>query len=311
MEQNISIGIDIGGNKTNLGLVSENGTVIDSVRMPVEGLNTPESHIRQVCITVENLLAKNSLQKSAIHCAGVGVAGTADIKTGHVDYCPNLGWEDVLAGDLFKKQLNMDVIVSQDSRAAAWAEYLLGAGRGFQSSICVTVGTGIGCGIILDGKIFHGAMNTAGEVGHTIFMKNGRLCNCGRQGCLERYSSGTGVFERAFEVYPEKFRDLPHKAETVFKLAYANDPEMLGVINEVVEDLAIGIANAVSIISPQAVIISGGLCDHEELVIQPLRRLIIHYGYHSWARKDQLQIVKAMLGSEAPMVGAALLYKAI
>ena len=184
--------------------------------------------------------------------------GTADTKTGLVEYCPNLGWEDVPAGAIFKHYLGADVMIAQDSRLAAWAEYLLGAGRNYHSFICVAIGTGIGSGIIIDGKIFHGALNTAGEIGHSVFQKDGRLCNCGNHGCLERYSSGTGMFEQALEAYPEKFIDRPHQAETMFDLAYAGDQDMLRLIRRMVEDLAMGIANAVSLLSPEAVIISGG-----------------------------------------------------
>jgi glucokinase len=311
MENLISVGIDIGATKANIGLITEEGNIIDSTRLSVSGVREPDILISQICNGVEILLTKNNIEKTKIHSVGVGVPGTADIKTGHVEYCPNLGWEDIPAGSMFQKKLNMDVIVSQDSRVAAWAEYLLGAGRPYKSMFCVAIGTGIGGGIILDGKIFHGAMNTAGEIGHTIFSKHGRHCNCGLDGCLERYCSGTGIFERAFEEYPQKFADLPHKSESVFTLAYDNDKEMLRLINEVVDDLAIGIANAVSILSPEAVIISGGLCEHNTLIIEPLRQKVNKFGYHSWSRKNILQIEKAQMGSEAPMVGAALLYKAI
>jgi glucokinase len=311
VSETISVGIDIGGTKANIGLVTSSGRVIDSVRIAVQSQLSPESFIQTLCLGVERLIEKNGLQKDEIAFYGVGVPGTADYKTGLVEYCPNLGWEDVPAGEIFKKFLGADVVVSQDSRLAAWAEYLLGAGRNFRSSLCLTLGTGIGGGIIVDGKIFHGAMNTAGEVGHSVFQKDGRACNCGNHGCLERYSSGTGIIDRALEAYPEKFVDRPHKSETVFELAYAGDQDMLRLIRCVVEDLAVGIANAVSILSPEAVIISGGLCEHEELVIQPLKELVNHYGYHSWVRKHQLKIEKAQLGPEAPMVGAALLYKAL
>ena len=192
----------------------------------------------------------------------------------------------------------------------AWAEYLLGAGRKYRSMICVALGTGIGSGIIMDGRIFHGAMNTAGEIGHCVFEKDGRPCNCGRRGCLERYCSGTGIIQRALEAFPEKFAGLPHRSESVFQLAYAGDQDVLALIRSVVEDLAVGIANAVSILSPQAVIISGGLCDHDELIVKPLVQLVNQYGYRSWARKKLLKIEKAQMGSDAPMIGAALLYKA-
>jgi glucokinase len=311
MNEPISLGIDIGATKANLGLVTASGKIVDSVRVPIEHDLNAEQFIQKLCRSAEQLVASHGLKKEDVHFFSAGVPGTADYKTGLVEYCPNLGWEDVPAGEIFKKNLGVDVSISQDSRLAAWAEYLLGAGRGFNSIICVTVGTGIGCGIVLDGKIFHGSMNTAGELGHSVFEKDGRPCNCGNHGCLERYSSGTGVFDRAFEAYPDKFVDRPHKSETVFGLAYAGDQDMLGLIRRVVEDLAVGIANAVSILSPEAVIISGGLCEHDELVVKPLKELVDQYGYYSWVRKKQLKIEKAQMGPEAPMVGAALFYKAL
>ena len=309
--KNISAGIDIGGTKVQIGLLDGNGSVIASQRLPVQGDLDAENLIKAICEDLTGLLKASQLKKSDLISFGVGVPGTADIQTGNIEYCPNLGWEDVPAGEIFRKYLERDVIICQDSRCAAWAEFLLGAGRKYQSMICVAVGTGIGSGIIVDGKIFHGAMNTAGEIGHCIFEKDGRPCNCGRRGCLERYCSGTGIIQRALEAFPGKLTDLPHKSESVFQLAYEGDPDVLALIQSVVEDLAIGIANVVSIISPQAVIISGGLCDHDELIVKPLERLVNQYGYHSWIRKNLLRIEKAQTGSDAPMIGAALLYKTL
>jgi glucokinase len=311
MDKDISIGIDIGGTKIHFGLVSGSGQVIDDQSIPFNNNLGANAMIETVCKHVENILEKNQMKKEDILSFGVGVPGTADMKTGNVEYCPNIGWEDVPAGEIFRDSLGRDVIVAQDSRCAAWAEYLLRTGHKYQSMICLTLGTGIGCGIILDGKIFNGAMNTAGELGHCIFEKDGRACKCGRRGCLERYCSGTGIIQRALEEFPQKLANLPHKSESVFQLAYEGDQDALALIQEVVKDLAIGIANAVSILSPEAVIISGGLCDHEELIVAPLERLVNQYGYHSWSRKKQLRIEKAQTGSGAPMIGAALLYKAL
>ncbi len=311
MTELLSVGIDIGATKANIGLVTAAGRIIDAVRVPAQRELSAERFIETLCHAVEQLLKANGLTKADCIFYGVGVPGTADYVTGLVEYCPNLGWEDVPAGAVFKKYLGADVTISQDSRLAAWAEYLLGAGRNYNSLICVTIGTGIGSGIIVDGKIFHGALNTAGEIGHSVFEKDGRACNCGNHGCLERYSSGTGMIDRALEAYPGKFVDRAHKAETIFELAYAGDQEMLSLIRQVVADLAVGIANAVSILSPEAVIISGGLCIHDELIVKPLRELVNQYGYHSWVRKKRLKIEQAQLGPEAPMVGAALLYKAL
>jgi glucokinase len=311
MIERVHVGIDIGATKANLGLVTEVGDVLDSDRVPVRSDISAGSFIQTLSQQVEGLLSSNELTKGQIAFYGAGVPGTADVSTGMVEYCPNLGWQDIQAGELFKEHLGVDVKVAQDSRLAAWAEYLLGAGIGYQTIICVTLGTGIGSGIIIDGKIYHGALNTAGELGHTVFRKDGLPCSCGNRGCLECYSSGTGIIERALQVFPEKFNSMPHKSESVFELAYRGDREVLGFIRGVVEDLAVGIANAVSLISPEAVIISGGLCEHESLIIEPLRELVNHYGYYSWVRKKRLKIEKAHLGSDAPMIGAALLNRSL
>jgi glucokinase len=311
MGEQLSIGIDIGATKANIGLITSTGIIVDSIRIPVEKTRTPNEFIFQVCEDVKCLIHSNHVSLKEIYFFGAGVPGTADVRTGIVEYCPNLGWEDVPASKIFMDYLGVRVAVAQDARLAAWAEYLLGAGRNYHSMLCVTLGTGIGGGIIIDGKIFHGGMNTAGEIGHSVFQKNGRPCNCGNNGCLERYSSGTGIIERALEAFPGKFIHLPHKSESVFELAYSGDQEILALIRDVVEDLAVGIANAVSIISPEAVIISGGLCSHEELIVKPLKELVNSFGYYSWVRKGCLRIEKAQMGSDAPMIGAALLYKSL
>lgn len=311
MNRNINIGVDIGGTKINLGLVKENGDVIAKKIMPVDKKLDPKKQIEIISHKIKQLQENQKISNQDINSIGVGVPGTTNIRTGFVEYCPNLGWEDVPASSIFREYLGKEVFIGQDSRLAAWAEYLFGAGKKYKSMLCITLGTGIGCGIIMDGAIFHGAMNTAGELGHMIFQKNGYLCNCGNHGCLERYCSGTGIIERALQRFPEKLNHLPHTSESVFKLAYEGDQEVLDFLHEVVEDLAIGIANAVSLISPEAVILSGGLCEHEKLIINPLQDLVHKNGYHSWVRKHQLKIEKAQMGSDAPMIGAALIYKAL
>jgi glucokinase len=311
MDDDITVGIDIGGTKVNMGLVTGSGRILAQQRIQVETRMNAEQFIAKICQDLKLLIKTSGLKLEEVKYFGAGVPGTADIHSGLVEYCPNLGWEDVPAGMYFKTHLGAKVIISQDSRCAAWAEFLLGAGRPYRSILCTTLGTGIGAGIILDGKIFHGAMNTAGEIGHAVFARDGRPCACGNRGCLERYCSGTGIIQRALETFPEKFINLPHKSETVFQLAYAGDAEILALIRSVVEDLSVGIANAVSILSPEAVIVSGGLCEHEELIIKPLADLVYQNGYHSWTRKRQLKIEKAQMGSDAPLIGAAMLHRAL
>jgi glucokinase len=302
-----SIGIDIGGTKVNIGIVDSGGRIAAKRRVPTEKGQDARELVRTVSDGALRLLKENGFDLKDIGFLGAGVPGTVDSATGHVHYCPNLRWNNVPAGSYFRESLGRDVTMVQDCRAAALAELLYGAGRGCSDILCVTLGTGIGGGVIIDRKIFHGSMNTAGEIGHNVVVKNGRLCSCGNHGCLERYFSGSGIIEQALERFPQKFTEGDKNSEYVFELAKNGDAEARALIRESVEYLAIGIANVVSMFAPQAVIVSGGMCVHEDLIIEPLKILVPKFGYVSWVSKNTLRIEKAMLGSDAPMIGAASL----
>ena len=304
------LGIDIGGTKTNVGIVDEDGSILAKAKFSTYAGACEES-IKRISASIKSFLDVKGYRPEDIAFIGAGVPGTVDTRTGFVDYCPNLHWIDEPAGEYFRKHLGREVAIVQDSRAAAFGELLFGAGRGFSDIICLTLGTGIGGGIIVGGKIFNGGMNTAGELGHTPIVKNGKPCVCGVGGCLERYVSGTAILSRALESFPEKFEGREKKSETVFELAYAGDAQALALISDCVDDLAFGIACAVDLLSPQAVVISGGLCEHESLIIRPLIERVPKFGYFSWVKKNALVIKKAELLGDAPMIGAAMLYRSL
>ena len=305
----MNIGVDIGGTKTNLGLVTDKGKVLASAKLPTRK-DSPETLVKEIADCANGLLKAQGLSLQDVAFIGAGVPGTVDTSTGLVSYCPNLEWYDVPIGDFFFQAFAREVKVAQDSRNGALAEKLFGAGKDYTDLLCITIGTGIGCGIILGGKVLNGAMNTAGEVGHTPIVKDGLPCMCGKRGCLERYVSGTGIAERALQAHPELFEGREAKSETVFELAYQGNRDMLALIDESMDYLAMALANAVSLLSPQTIIISGGLCVHDELVVKPLKEKIYHYGYYSWTRLNKLTVQKALLGSDAPMIGAAMLGRA-
>ena len=302
-----SVGIDIGATKVNIGIVDSRGVIVAKTRISTRKDLETRPFIGDIAQAVNRLLGENGFALDDIGFLGAGVPGTVDSATGHVEYCPNLSWKDVPAGRYFKEHLGREVRIVQDCRAAALAELLYGAARGRSNILCVTLGTGVGGGVIVDRKIFHGSMNTAGEIGHCIVVKNGRLCSCGSRGCLERYFSGSGIIEQAVERFPGKFTDDNRNTEHVFELAKNGDSEARELIRESLEYLALGIANFVSIFSPQMIVISGGMCEHKELIVDPLKALVPRFGYVSWVKKNALRIEKALLGSDAPMIGAASL----
>lgn len=308
MPKQYRIGIDIGGTKVNAGIVTEDGTMLRKCTFPSFGAENPGSFVLMITQNVEQMLAAEKLTLNDMEHIGAGIPGTADYRNGVVEYSCNLFGENrVPLAKEFKKVWGRDVTIVQDSWAAAYAEYRFGSQRRHPDMLCVTVGTGIGCGVISGGKVFSGAMHTAGEIGHTPIVWQGRPCACGKRGCLERYASGTAILEQALERFPDKLSDLPMKTESVFLLAYAGDGDALALIAECADKLAYGLAIMIDILSTNTVVISGGICAHKELFIDHLQEKILDYGYTPWARKREVTVSQAKLGSDAPMVGAAFL----
>ena len=305
-----NIGIDIGGTKVLMGVVDEAGDVLAEKTIPMEPEKEPGEMIGRIAEALHQMLEDGGTRLSEIGFIGAGVPGTVDTADGVVEYCPNICWNNVPAGLLFREVLKREVLLSQDSRLAALGEFLFGAGKEYANIACITLGTGIGCGIIHGGKIFGGGLGTAGELGHTVIVRDGRACPCGNRGCLERYSSGTGILLEAKERFSETFR-MVERTEDVFEMAYRGDKQALAVIQASVEKLAWGVAALVNMVAPEAVIISGGLCVHEELVVGRLEKEVYAQGYPAWTGKGRLRILKAQLGSRAPMIGASALYRGI
>lgn len=312
MNGECNIGIDIGGTKVNIGIVSENGRIIDHTKIKTIKTEMIEVFVSRILEALDELLKKNQKKKCDISFVGIGVPGTVNTKEGIVEYCPNLEWEDIQLKKYFQPYFpGVRIEIIQDSWAAAVAEHEYGAGKDCANIACVTIGTGIGCGVIINDKIFMGGMHSAGEIGHSIVQMDGLQCNCGRKGCLERYSSGTGIFESAYEKFPEMFEGRGKKAETVFELAKEQYQPAIDLIDHSVRMLAMGLANLVTVLSVEKILISGGICQHRELVVEPLQKYIYEYGYYAWVRQNRLKVESAKVKENAPMLGAAVLYKAM
>lgn len=300
------IGIDIGGTKTNIGIVQEDGSVLAQRRLPSDTRDGISAFVDAIDEEINCLLVENNMKLEDIADIGIGIPGTVDTKNGIVEYSSNLFGTDVAIGPVFEKKLGRKVTLIQDSWAAAWGEKLFGAGKDYENFCCVTLGTGIGCGIIAEGEIFRGTMNSAGEIGHTPIIMGGRKCSCGNYGCLECYSSGTGILKQALELFPEKLRG-DERAEKVFELADNGDAQAASLIEDAVNKLAYGLAILVNLFAIDTFLISGGLCVHKKRIIDPLPPLIEKYGYDSWTRKKRIKVIQAELGSDAPMIGAAFI----
>ena len=296
------LGVDIGATKVNIGLLNDEGVLICRRKMLIPHDSGCRSLLKRIADTAKELLASAAVSPKQVASVGIGVPGTAD--GNRVIHAPNLGWKNEPCADLFQELFGLRPRLVQDTRAAAWGEYRAGAGRGAQSVVCVTLGTGVGCGIVLNGKILCGALGTAGEIGHIPVVRDGRPCNCGRRGCMETYASGTGIWNIAQE--STVLAKHAQSAEDVFALAAQGHGEAQTIISQAVAYLGQVLVSAVNILSPDALIFSGGMCNQQSLFIEPLEAYIRTHAY-ALVADTRLKVSVAELGENAPMIGAALL----
>ncbi|AEE96946.1 ROK family protein [Mahella australiensis] len=301
MSEHCHIGVDIGGTKINMGLMDDRGQRLTKMKIPTAAGLSYEDILDKVLDCVDDMLGNSGLKQTDVASIGFGVPGTVDRSTGTVLFAPNLNWANIPLVQYIEKRSPYHVYISQDTQAAAWGEFLSGAGRGCTEMACITLGTGVGCGIIIGGHIYRGGLNTAGEIGHIVVERGGRLCNCGRRGCLEAYAGGAAMARIASE-------DLGVSLTTkdIFAMAKAGDEYAIRLIEDATQYIGMGLVSLLNLLSPQKIIISGGMSMEDELFVQPIIRFVKEHGYSLAVQR--VAIEKAHLGEDAPMIGAALLY---
>ncbi len=306
----LAIGVDIGGTKVAAGVVDTDGAVIARARRA-----TPSKDPRAVEETIAEVVTELR-QGREIVGVGIGAAGFVDADRARVLFAPHLAWRNEPLRDGVAKVVGLPVIVENDANAAAWAEWRFGAGRDESRLVMVTLGTGIGGGIVTDGVIQRGRYGMAGEFGHMVVVPDGRRCECGNRGCLEQYASGNVLGREAREMaaahspvtVPLVQRVKGDHAALVGPLiteaAMDGDPAAVELFHEVGRWLGIGLANLAAALDPGLFVIGGGVSDAGDLLLAParesFRRTLTGRGFRPFA-----SIVKAALGPEAGLVGAA------
>ncbi|HLH34292.1 MAG TPA: ribose 5-phosphate isomerase B [Alloacidobacterium sp.] len=311
-EGKLSIGVDLGGTNIKFGLVDASGKVLLSSKEKTPAGQGDAAIVDSILFGVRRLLNESGAALRSVESLGIGVPGTVEPKTGVILFAPNLHLANFNIIAPIHKAFDIPVCVTQDTRAAAWGEYLVGSGQGVSTVASITLGTGVGCGMVLNGSIFHGGLNTAGEFGHMIVESDGRPCNCGRCGCLEAYAGGSAILRDARSV----IKDLPQRlkkdeecisVEDVFELAVHGDVEARQITDQAVRYLGIGIVNLVNLNSIEIVSISGGISNAPDtLLLNPLREFVRNRAYKLTSEK--VHLCKSSLGEDAPLIGAALLY---
>ena len=304
----VRLGIDLGGTKVNLGVLTGDGVILGKRKLAVPAGIGCEALMALVAGECKGLLSGLGLSVRDVGFAGMGVPGSVDRDQSVVLHAPNLHFVHAPCADLMEGCCGLRPRLVQDSRAAAWGEKCFGEAKDSSLLVCITLGTGIGCGIVYNGAIFHGALGTAGEVGHIPVTGDGWACSCGRFGCMESYASGTGIARMAAE-HPE-FRGQALVSEQVFALAQNGNASAREIVRRAVNALGQALTAVINTLSPDALIFSGGMCTQRELYVDPLIACLRSHGY-GLAVDERLKIGVSSLGSDAPMIGAAMLDKAL
>lgn len=296
-----TIGLDIGASKAHIGIVDETGRVLRSARITT-GFGCDASALAQRAISAANTcLQESGLSWEDIRFLGVGVPGT--VHGGIVRYAPNLDWRDVPILDALRLHCAAPMGLVQDTHAGALGEYYAGAGMGAGDMACVSMGTGVGCGLVLNGRLFTGTLGTAGEIGHILIDPGGPVCNCGQRGCMEAYASGRALNKAAKEL---GLAD----SYALFARASAGDEACYAAVRRGADAVGTAIVAITNLLSVGAVILSGGLCK-QVLYVDLIRAFVLKHGYQVAVRHPRFTLCTALLGENAPLVGAAMLYRMI
>ena len=313
------VGVDIGGTNLKAGLVDENGVLLATQKMKVASIADDDGLAWTVVSLVQELAHTVNLSVSDVASVGVGVPGTVEIRSGSINYTCNLPLRNVPLRKLFHRYLSIPLYIENDANCAALAEFLVGAGRDSKRFVTITLGTGVGAGIVHNGKIYHGANGMAGEVGHMVIQRGGLPCPCGRHGCWEQYASATALKRMtaaALAAHPHSIlaqvvaeNEGRVSGQSAFIAARRGDPVGQQVCDEYVDYLACGVVNVVNIFQPDTLAIGGGVSNEaEEQLLLPVQRRVARESIPC-GRDRRTRIVKAELGNQAGIIGAALLGK--
>ena len=303
----VILGIDIGGTDIKLGLVEGEGEILASGKIPTRPAEGPDAAAARVRLW----LADNARGAGPIAAAGVDCAGLIDGERGFLHVSPNLsGWENVPLRDIFERELGVPAIVENDANAAAYGEWAMGAGRGLRNFVCLTLGTGVGGGVVINGALYRGSTGFAGEIGHTVISAEGPPCACGNRGCLEALIGAKAIVERALGMLRSSgesssaWGDSP-TVETLSRAAAAGDAVAAAAFEETGRWLGIALANVVHILAPEAIAIGGGVAGAGDLILEPARATMRDCVMDTTMASTR--IVPAELGNRASVIGVSLL----
>ncbi len=309
------LAIDMGGTKIIAAIISNKGQMIAREYCLTLAGEGPQSVINRIFSTIDHLLSLRNIDSSKLDSISIAAAGVIDFDRGVITSSPNLpGWYDIPLRDIVRERYGVNTFLINDANAAALGEHHFGVGKGVNNLILLTVGTGIGGGIIINGKLYSGLCGSAGEIGHMTIDVNGPRCNCGNIGCLETLASGTAVAREAIkrisqgekssltETVEGEIENIT--AEEVSLAAQRGDSLALEVILKAATYLGVGMVNMVNIFNPEMIIVGGGMAKMGDLLLNPARQVVRERAFSLSAQA--VRIVPAQLGDDAGVLGAAI-----
>jgi glucokinase len=316
------VGVDLGGTNIVTGLLPvEGGEVLGLRTLPTDGARgakfVVDRMVEMIELSIGEVLAAHGGNREDVIGIGIGSPGPLDRTTGTVINTPNLGWRNFPLRDLIANAVNLPATLDNDANCATYGEWWLGAGRDVDHLVGLTLGTGIGGGIVLGGRIFHGASDVAGEIGHMTIDSTGRKCNCGNYGCLEAYASGPAIARRAVEGIEAGVETMlvgmvngkldRISAATVYEAVVEGDEYANEVMRDTARFLGIGIANIINVLNPEMVVIAGGVTRAGDHLFGPLQAEVRRRAFR--AAEEACRIVPGELPGTAGVVGAAAVFK--
>jgi glucokinase len=308
------IGVDVGGTNLAAALVTPGGRILARAARPTR----PDRPAADIVSDMAALIGEVSEDRGDALAIGVGIPGMVDSALGRVIYTCNVPFTGLSLADMLRERFPLPVTLCNDANAAAFGEYAAGGGRNARALVMVTLGTGVGGGVVLDGKLLEGVGGAGGEIGHMMVSRNGRLCSCGRRGCWETYVSATALIRdtrAAMEAHPDSLMWRERRdgsshvsGRTAFAAAARGDAAARSVVSGYLDWLAEGVANLINILDPDVICVGGGISGEGDRLILPLRERVepLSYAAGHRAAARRAQIRRAQLGNDAGLIGAAL-----
>lgn len=313
------VGVDLGGTNIAVGVVDDNFNIIGRGKMKTNAPRDAKLIFDDIATAVKMAVEDANLRLFDIESIGIGTPGSVNKELGMIDYANNLAFDHVPAKSLLSASLGIDKIyIDNDANCAALGEALAGSGKGKDSFVAITLGTGVGSGIVIDGKLVNGCNYAAGEMGHMVIAMDGEQCNCGRRGCWERYASATALIAQTKDAMKKDVDSIMWdlvdnniarvSGRTAFDAMRKGDATAKSVVDTYIRYIAVGLVNVINALQPDVICIGGGISHEKDNLLVPLRKHVSR-GRYSIYSDNQTELCCAVLGNDAGIIGAALLDK--